>query len=85
VFPRPSTPALRPTQSLTQSVLGAFPGGKSGGYGVYDSPPSSKGKGKANPEHTWRGPEGSRRLRFPDFKATGTHMKVVRLSALRTG
>jgi len=30
-----------------------------------------------------RGPEGSRRLRFPDFKTIGP-MKVVRLSALRT-
>jgi hypothetical protein len=35
-----------------------------------------KGKGKAIPLQTWTGPEGSRRLR---------HMKVVRLSAPRTG
>jgi hypothetical protein len=26
------------------------------------------GKGKAIPLQTWTGPEGSRRLRFPDFK-----------------
>jgi len=38
-----------------------------------------KGKGKAIPLQAWTGPEGSRRLRLPDF------MKVVRLSALRTG
>jgi len=29
-------------------------------------------KGKAIPLQAWRGPEGSRRLRLPDFKATGT-------------
>jgi hypothetical protein len=41
-------------------------------------------KGKAIPLQAWGGPEGSRRLRLPDFK-TNRHMKVVRLSALRTG
>jgi hypothetical protein len=29
-------------------------------------------KGKANPLHALRGPEGSRRLRLPDFKTIGT-------------
>jgi hypothetical protein len=29
-----------------------------------------KGKGKAVPLQTWSGPEGSRRLRFPDFMTT---------------
>ena len=38
-------------------------------------------KGKAIPLQALRGPEGSRRLRFQDSR----HMKVVRLSALRTG
>jgi hypothetical protein len=33
---------------------------------------NSKGKGKAIPLQAWRGPEGSRRLRFPDFKKIGT-------------
>jgi hypothetical protein len=28
-------------------------------------------KGKANPLETWTGPEGSRKLRFPDFKTIG--------------
>jgi hypothetical protein len=28
--------------------------------------------GKANPLQAWTGPEGSRRLRFPDFKTIGT-------------
>ena len=37
-----------------------------------------KGKGKAIPLQVSTGPEGSTRLRPPDFK-------VVRLSALRTG
>ena len=31
-----------------------------------------KGKGKAIPLQAWTGPEGSRRLRFPDFKTVGT-------------
>jgi len=29
-------------------------------------------KGKAIPLQAWRGPEGSRRLRFPHFKIIGT-------------
>jgi hypothetical protein len=29
-----------------------------------------KGKGKAVPLHAWSGPEGSRKLRFPDFMTT---------------
>jgi hypothetical protein len=29
-------------------------------------------KGKANPLQAWTGPEGSRRLRLPDFNAVGT-------------
>jgi hypothetical protein len=37
-------------------------------------------KGKAIPLQVWTGPEGSRRLRLPDFKTV-----VVRLSALSTG
>jgi hypothetical protein len=31
-----------------------------------------KGKGKAIPLQAFRGPEGSRRLRLPDFKTIGT-------------
>ena len=41
-------------------------------------------KGKAIPLQAWTGPEGSRRLRLPDF-LDNRHTKVVRLSALRTG
>jgi len=41
-------------------------------------------KGKAIPLQAWTGPEGSRKLRLPDFKTIGT-WKAVRLSALRTG
>ena len=33
---------------------------------------SRKGKGKAIPLQAWTGPEGSRRLRLPDFKTVGT-------------
>jgi len=29
-------------------------------------------KGEAIPLQAWTGPEGSRGLRFPDFKTTGT-------------
>jgi hypothetical protein len=38
-----------------------------------------KGKGKAIPLTAWTGPEGSRRLRFPDVQTIGTHegSKVV--------
>jgi len=43
-----------------------------------------KSKGKAIPLQAWTDREGSRSWRFPDFK-TMWHMKVVRLSALRTG
>jgi len=42
------------------------------------------GNGKAIPLQAWAGPEASRRLRLPDFQNI-RHMKVVRLSALRTG
>ena len=35
------------------------------------------------PLQAWSGPEGSRKLRFPDFMTR--HREVVRLSALRTG
>jgi hypothetical protein len=38
-------------------------------------------KGKAVPLQTWSGPEGSRKLKFPDFMTTAQ----VRLSASRTG
>ena len=31
-----------------------------------------KGKGKAIPLQAWTGPEGSRRVRLPDFKTIGT-------------
>jgi len=32
----------------------------------------SKFKGKAIPLQAWTGPEGSRRVRLPDFKTIGT-------------
>ena len=32
----------------------------------------SKGKGKAIPLQAWTGPEGSKRLRLPDFKKIDT-------------
>ena len=32
----------------------------------------SKSKGKAIPLQAWTGPEGSRRLKLPDFKTIGT-------------
>jgi len=31
----------------------------------------SKGNGKAIPEQAWTAPEGSRRLKLPDFKTIG--------------
>jgi len=47
------------------------------------SSPSKKKKGKAVPLKAWSGPEGSRKLRFPDFVTTAPD--GGRLSALRTG
>ena len=41
------------------------------------------GKGKVVPLQAWSGPEGSRKLRFPDFVTTA--QDGGRLSALRTG
>jgi hypothetical protein len=41
-------------------------------------------KGKAVPLQAWSGPEGSRKLRFPDYMTRG-HRMVVRLLVLRTG
>jgi len=41
----------------------------------------SKGKGKADPLQAWTGPEGSRKLRFPDFVTTAQDGgKVVSLT-----
>jgi len=42
-----------------------------------------KGKGKAVPLQAWTGPEGSRKLRFPDFVTTA--QDGGRMSALRNG
>jgi hypothetical protein len=42
-----------------------------------------KGKGKAVPLQAWSGPEGSRKLRFPDFMTMAQDGGKV--SALRTG
>ena len=39
---------------------------------------------KAIPLQAWTGPEGSRRLRLPDFE-DNRQMKMVRLLLLRTG
>jgi hypothetical protein len=36
-----------------------------------------KGKDKTIPVHAWTGPEGSRKLRLPDFKITYEGGKVV--------
>jgi len=41
-----------------------------------------KGNGKAVPLQSWTGPEGSRKLRFPDFVTTAQDGE--RLSALHT-
>jgi hypothetical protein len=43
-----------------------------------------KGKGKAFPLQAWTGPWGFQELEAPEF-LDDRHMKVVRLSALRTG
>jgi hypothetical protein len=40
--------------------------------------------GTAIPLQAWTGPEGSRRMRFPNFKTFDT-LRFLKLSALRTG
>jgi len=47
-------------------------------------PPNLLAKDKAIPLQAWTGPEGSKKLRLPDFQ-DNRHMNVARLSALRTG
>jgi len=44
---------------------------------------SENSKGKAVPLQAWTGPEGPRKLRFPDFATTA--QDCGRLSALGTG
>jgi hypothetical protein len=39
-----------------------------------------EGKGKAIPLQAWTGPEGSRRLRFTDFKTIGTFLDAATLT-----
>jgi hypothetical protein len=46
--------------------------------------PTEKAKGKGVPLQAWTGPQGSRRLRLPEF-LDSQHMKAVRSSDLRTG
>jgi hypothetical protein len=46
--------------------------GKKLGKYVTDVLLNYKCKGKAIPLQGWTGPEGSKRLRFPDFKTVGT-------------
>jgi len=41
-------------------------------YAGADVSINGKGKGKAIPLQAWTGPEGSGRLRLPDFKTLGT-------------
>jgi hypothetical protein len=53
-------------------------------FGDYKMPglklTASKGKGKAVPLQAWSGPEGSRKLRFPDYMTTAQDgVKVVSL------
>ena len=37
---------------------------------IFNGNRDGKGKGKAVPLQAWSGPEGSRKLRFPDFMTT---------------
>ena len=52
-----------------------------GQYGEVNS--VKKKEGKSVPLQAWRGPEGCRKLRFPDFMTTA--QDGGRLSTLRTG
>jgi len=59
LLPYPSRPALSPPILLHHGYWGCSLGGGSD-------------QGKAIPLQAWTGPEGSRRLRIPDFKTIGT-------------
>ena len=60
---------------------GSLQGVKRPGRGVDHPPPPSKGRGKAVPLQAWSGPEGSWKLRFPDFMTTAQDGgKVVSLT-----
>jgi hypothetical protein len=54
------------------------------GFGHHIASQKLSQKRKAIPLQAWTGPEGSSRLKLPDLQGY-RHMKVVRLSALRTG
>jgi len=63
-----------PPNLLLSGYWVSFPGVQRPGYEVYPSQFCSvvvKKKGKAIPRHTRTGPEGSRRLRIPNFKTIG--------------
>ena len=47
---------------------------------IYNKKTKGKGKGKSVPLYAWSGPEGSRKLRIPDFMTTAQDSgKVVSL------
>ena len=64
------------------SILGNYPNGRYIDYlSLTYATNKGKGKGKAVPLQTWSGPEGSRKLRFPDFVTTAQDGgKVVSLT-----
>jgi len=77
-FPHTSRPAVFRTQPPVQWYR-VIPGVKAAREWRW--PPTTSSKGKAVPLQTRRGPEGSRKLRFPDFMTTAQHGgKVVSLT-----
>ena len=72
---------------MSTNLLARFPEESSSQYFCYLFTPTygmkKTVKGKAVPLQTWRGPEGSRKLRLPDFVTTV--QDGGSLSALRTG
>ena len=77
-----STPIPTGPGASYTTGTGFFPGVKRSGRNVDHLPPSSKGKkGKSVPLQAWSGPEGSRKLRFPDYITTAQDGgKVVSLT-----
>ena len=69
-FPHPSRQALGAHPASYTMGTGSFPEIKRTERGV-DHPPAFS-KGKPIPLQARTGPEGSRRLRLPDFKTIGT-------------
>ena len=84
---RHCTTSRKVAGSIPDDIIGIFhsrnnPSGRTMAVGLtHPVTEMSKGKGNAVPLQAWSGPEGSRKLRFPDFMTTAQDGgKVVNLT-----